>query len=284
MTKQLLLSAFVASLLFGAAQASAATVGYWRFEEGVASQNPATTPGAILDSSGMGNNGTAALVDPPGMTYSSMVPGPVINPGALANTLSMGFVGGTGGSQEGIFVPDAASLDLDNAVTLEAFVNPASFGANNAIFGKWTAGGGTSYILRLNTSGGLTAFLSGGSNVSVSSTTTLSTDTWYHVAMTWTSSAVGGDDTMRLYINGVQDVTTNVFTGPINNSTSDLAIGRGIGSTSSNILFNGMIDEARISNVALQPSEFLTAVPEPSSVILGVLGLGGLLALRRRRR
>ena len=48
--------------------------------------------------------------------------------------------------------------------------------------------------------------------------------------------------------------------------------------------WNGYIDEFRISDVALLPSQFLcAAIPEPSTLALLALG-GGLLAAKRRRK
>ncbi|NQT53190.1 PEP-CTERM sorting domain-containing protein, partial [bacterium] len=47
-------------------------------------------------------------------------------------------------------------------------------------------------------------------------------------------------------------------------------------------LFNGLLFESRVSLGALSPDQFLTGVPEPTTMTL--LALGGLALLRRRRR
>ncbi|MFP6579921.1 MAG: PEP-CTERM sorting domain-containing protein, partial [Myxococcota bacterium] len=47
--------------------------------------------------------------------------------------------------------------------------------------------------------------------------------------------------------------------------------------------FIGFIDEVRITQSALQPSQFLNAVPEPNTALLLGIGMMGL-GMRRRRR
>ena len=89
---------------------------------------------------------------------------------------------------------------------------------------------------------------------------------WYHVALVWDGSAV------KFYVNGVQSQQLGPnslesgpeipFTGPIGDSDRGLGIGcivRGnsIPPSSSGQFFHGRIDEVRISDEALDPSEFL---------------------------
>jgi len=103
---------------------------------------------------------------------------------------------------------------------------------------------------------------------------------WIHVAGTL-DDATGR---MSLYVNGVLQAftTTNLRSAA---SLTGGSPGIGIGNTPSANFpswFDGKIDEVRISDVALDPSQFLNAaVPEPTSAVF--LGIAGLCLLSRRR-
>src|SRR5262245_53173958 len=91
----------------------AATVAYWRFENGMAN-TAATGNGTILDSSGNNRNGTAIN----GPLYQANVAGNPVPQTGAANTLSMAF----NGVDQRIFVPDNPAFALTHSLTLEAFV------------------------------------------------------------------------------------------------------------------------------------------------------------------
>jgi len=76
--------------------------------------------------------------------------------------------------------------------------------------------------------------------------TTISTGMWYHVAGVWDGSSY-----MRIYLNGVLDGTMITGNGPASGNSS-LKIGK----TSTGSYFNGLIDEARVSNAVVYTSNF----------------------------
>lgn len=175
-----------------------------------------------------------------------------------ANTKSLVF---NGTSSYVSFATDA-NLQIDSAITIEAWIKPAAFGANNytnSIFCKhsWTQGE-MGYVLRCGGSGQLSFNFAGldstGAPTSwqnvVSPTSALTLNNWQHVAATYDG------DTARLYINTIQ-VTAYPFKGSIVPSTSFPAcIGRlsdtGVGASR---YFNGQIDELRVWNRAVSQSE-----------------------------
>ena len=103
-------------------QARAATVGYWRFEEGTAG-TAATGTNSIPDSSGNGNNATPFN----GPVYVSDVPGPTVPGTGAANGLALSF----DGTSQRVFIPDSPSLAPTKSLTLEAYLKPASLVSGN---------------------------------------------------------------------------------------------------------------------------------------------------------
>jgi len=74
------------------------------------------------------------------------------------------------------------------------------------------------------------------------------TDTWSHATVTWDS------ETIRLYVDGVEDTTTP-FDGTMDESANPVLLGADsdTGGASYTDWFTGVIDEARIENVARSP-------------------------------
>jgi hypothetical protein len=105
-------------------------------------------------------------------------------------------------------------------------------------------------------------------------------NTNYHVAATDDGS------TVSLYLDGTLVDSTSISPQPnfqtfSGSGTIGGAIGNDTTIAGGITAFRGNIDEVRISNVALPPSQFLNVVPEPTTASL--LALGGVALLRRRR-
>ena len=265
----------------------AETIAYWRFENGAAN-TVATGAGSILDLSGHGLNGT-----PVGNTvYRTDVPvNPVPATGA-ANTRSIDIA--AYGAR--VAVADNPLLALTHSLTLEAYIRPrtggnADYNWGQIVFRGDDRGGLDPWFLGLNQNSlmfvieqgndpGQYAFLSYGIQAF---------DTWMHVAGTL-DDATGA---MNLYVNGVSVASTITSVRPLGVLTGPNP-GIGIGSTQQgtiNETFNGLIDEVRISDVALQPGQFLNASPVPeidpagmTSALALLIGAVGLVERRRRDR
>jgi hypothetical protein len=128
-------------------------------------------------------------------------------------------------------------------MTLEAWVFPTAFnGSWQSVISKPIDPGFTSisYVLQgASATSGLPSVATSLSLSNLYGATPLPMNTWSHLAATYDGSIV------RLYVNGTQ-VASRSQTGLVNTSTQPLTIGLG---------WPGTIDELRIYNRALSPSE-----------------------------
>jgi len=188
------------------------------------------------DKSGNGNNG--------------------INHGATFTTGEINQALSFDGVDDYVNCGNDASLNIRYELTMEAWINPDTVlkpTEHSSIVDK-----GTGYwFLILNT--GELAFLrfnqndpqTGYGKFSILSTTdTIPTGTWTHVAATY---SVSGGNAVKLYINGELSKGGSFTNGPIDSSTSDLTIGDRMGLH----YFDGEIDEVKIYNRTLSTTEIL---------------------------
>ncbi len=210
-----------------------ALVGCWLMEEGSGS--------TLIDSSGSGNDG--ALSGNPAWTTG-------VNGQALA----------LDGSGDYALVPDDASLDIANQLTLAAWIQPANSGTQYVVK-KATQGGVDGYELSLASSGKIFTRLNqstSGNGIRIDSTSDYPTDgsTWMHVAATYDGA------TLRLYVNGVEESSLSTSI-PIATNTLPLGIGAQSDGDSS---LEGNLDEVRVYNRALSVTEIqVLAGLSPSS-------------------
>ncbi len=151
-----------------------------------------------------------------------------------------------------VTVPDANSLDLTTAMTLEAWVNPsaanelwqtivmkenaATNGPGYSLYGNSGPDGGPGTYVRPNTVS---------SDQAATSTTRLSAGAWRHVAATY------GGGALRIYVDGAL-VASRTLSGALPNSASALFIG---GNQSWGEFFAGAIDDVKIYRRALTAGE-----------------------------
>ena len=118
----------------------------------------------------------------------------------------------------------------------------------------------------------------GGSTYSTQHYTNVFDGEWHHYSAVldrsggeFRSYLDGGLINSILWTQGAADIT----------STQSVHIGQRSGTVGPSF-FVGYIDEVRITQAALQPSQFLNVVPEPSTALLLSLGLIGMSGTRRR--
>jgi uncharacterized repeat protein (TIGR03803 family) len=175
-----------------------------------------------------------------------------------ADWTSAGRFGGAldfDGNGDWVTVDDAADLDIRDAITLEAWVNPRSLAGWNTILMKESANG-LAYSLYANDFYPLhpAGYVNvGGADVSVVDSRALAVNAWSHVAMTYDGAM------LRLYVNG-DEVGRRALTGRIVATNKELRIG---GNDVWGEFFSGRIDEVRIYGRALQPSEILRDMKTP---------------------
>jgi hypothetical protein len=226
-------------------------VAHWQFEE---------SAGAIVDSSGNGYDGVPL------------------------GGLTQGVAGyhGSGLQFDGVsgyFYASSAVLNNVPVGTFEAWVKPDP-GAPNpgpivskgdrmlTDFMMWASSSSTAVTMgQLYTAGSLywvPAFV-------------IPDGEWTHVAMTWDESS------LRLYMNGALRFERSGSATPFV-SANVTKIGHHT-TTDVRTYFAGIMDDVRISNRALTPSEFLCArVPESLDGLTTALALFGLLVLDSRAR
>jgi len=143
-----------------------------------------------------------------------------------------------------VTIPSAASLQLTTGMTLEAWVYPTS------MLSWWRSivdKNVDQYYLMASSDQNRPAVGGtwGAGNRNLYGPAALPLNTWTHLAATFDGT------TVRLYVNGVE-VASQTQTTPLTTSTATLQIG---GDAYSGENFAGRIDEVRIYNRALSPSE-----------------------------
>jgi hypothetical protein len=282
----------------------AGTTAYWRHEEGPSGGLIPAGSDTVLDSSGNANH--MQTFDPSftSATYSSSV-SPVALRSGSPNTLSLDFgPGGDDAGQNDDNFSDGKSINsqLFSSMTVEMAFNMNAIGGYQALFGKDGAPVASpvppmKFLVRgddfpnaipnqlfiewIDGDGDI-HFLAGGSTVTAGS--------WNHVAFVLTAT------TAELYVAGetgtyqlVDSIGGADFAGASSevlfNSDANYSVGRGAFDGGVADWSDALIDEVRISDMALTESEFLfEAVPEPTTALLGTFGLVGLFFGSRRCR
>jgi glucose/arabinose dehydrogenase len=157
------------------------------------------------------------------------------------------------GVNDWVTVNDTPSLDLTNGMTVEAWVQP------RVLKGSWRAvtvkeGAAVVYGLHANAAANRPAgrVLVNGASYDARGTP-LPANTWSHLAATYDGAV------LRLYVNG-SEVGTRAVSGSVAASAGALRIG---GNSLAAEWFGGVIDEVRIYNRALVPTEIQNDMNTP---------------------
>ena len=169
------------------------------------------------------------------------VSGPTWAAGKFGSALSFD------GVNDIVNIPDAASIDLTTAMTLEAWVRPTTLGSGwRTVLLKEQPG---NYVYALygttNASRPSGNVIAGGVDHDLRGNSALALNTWAHLATTYDGT------TLRLYVDGVL-AGSEAATGAIATSTGALRIG---GNAIWGEYFAGLIDEVRIYNRSLTQAE-----------------------------
>ncbi|QEH32282.1 Chitodextrinase precursor [Aquisphaera giovannonii] len=190
--------------------------------------------GSLGDASGNGNNGTISNA-----TWAT---------GKFGTGLKF-----SGATNSYVSIPDAPSLDLTGALTIEAWVDPSSLSSPEA---NWCAAvakdhpnssNDISYAIYAatgtSTPPGAHILVSGGDK-GVPASSKLTLNSWTHLAATYDGA------TMKMYVNGTL-MKSQAQSGSVVEVNAPLKIG----GDWSGEMFAGIIDEVRIYNVALTQSQ-----------------------------
>ena len=130
--------------------------------------------------------------------------------------------------------------------TIEAWVRPTTLSGRHGIA---DFGSNNHFILEVSETNKFKAFLydGGGFNI-ITGTTTVATNTWYHVAVTRSGT------TLKLWVNGVEEASDGSANGPPN-SSYEVRVG-----VTSAAGFTGYIDEFRITRQARYSAAFSVPV------------------------
>ena len=184
------------------------------------------------------------------------------NNGTLTNgatTTTSGRIGSAfsfDGVNDYVSIPHSANLDLTTAATYSAWIKldqlPSNAGRVMSIMAKSAVGNDLDFQVQTDNKVYFYA-----ANGSASSSTVLTTGTWFHVAATYQ-----GNSAAKVYVNGVLEGTGNVTSTRTANS-NPLIIGEN--SVFTGRFWKGQIDEATVFDRALTANEIASLAAATTS-------------------
>ncbi len=263
-----MLRCMLSVVFLGISSSHADTLSYLRFEEG--------SGYGAYDETGLMDGGVLGFtsVDPGGgdtggTGWSTNVSSASVPQTGEANTGSLHFGPGM------VDLSNANALSLGMEFTIEMFLMPSSPNTFNSIFGFSPVS--QLYFTLIDSSGNLYFRMQFQDQIdSLVPATLLQENVWSHVALVVESTEYS------IYVDGQSQYNGSIpangegpywFSG--DPTTGNRTYGNG---------FCGWLDEFRISDEALSPSQFLNAsIPEPGTLGLLFLGATGLICRKRRK-
>ena len=219
------------------------TVSRWSLSE-----NPAGTAPQMRDSTANNNHGT---------TEGAMTSGQSVE-GSVGRALNFD------GSNDFVTTTLNPSTELGQTVTLEAWVFPRSQIDNRGVMGHHTGAFMGISGFQFETSQWVLRYGNGTAWESLKGIGTLALNTWTHLVGVISAGAGG---TVRAYVNGLEhtphaNVSTNI------SHLANFNIGRTFADV--NRHFDGLIDDARVSNIARSPAWIKAAFHSGNNSLLTV--------------
>jgi uncharacterized delta-60 repeat protein len=178
--------------------------------------------------------------------YNTVTPVSMTEQWNDVNTSSIGEANGAGATKAGTTTTTMQwTLGAGSHWAIGAIpIRPAAAGLSDqmSFITKWTGSGSDrNYRFEVETDGTLTFLPGGGVDPGLNSTTVMSTDTWYHTAVSVRQSS----NSIRLYLDGTQEDVNSTWTGAIGNGTGSFNLGR---RSDVSQWFDGNLDEVRVSS------------------------------------
>jgi hypothetical protein len=209
-------------------------LGYWKMDETLWNG----TAGEVKDASGNNKNGTSML-------------GSVIGSGKFGN-------GGvfTGASANYVDVGNSSLFDVTNKFSVSVWFKSNNGTQNSGLVTKWSTGAGTNNTFGLSLGGDASTNKvgfyvqqsAGGTPIANVPSQTYTQGEWTHLV------GVADGAFLHVYKNGIEIGTPVAYDGTVKVTTKKIIIGR-LNEESVTYPFDGSLDEARIYNRALSPSE-----------------------------
>ena len=237
-------------------------VGYWKFDEGADN----TCSGGVKDFCNSGSAGNTL----DGTITTSVVPATITSGWQQAGKFGKAFA--TDGVNDYSTLPDVTSATdfvYNEDFSVSFWMKDGGGNANAAaMIEKWAGGaGGYPYVFRYNTNNSVNfARYDGTNNPTVTGTKAINDGAWHYI------TGVKDGSTLRLYIDGIQNLTaTDTTTGTTTNATAVYLGSRG-GTTA---FWAGYLDEIKIYNSALTADQVKLDYNRGQAQVLGTLSTIG---------